>query len=660
MSDASTRLSREAGILAGKLAELLRSALAGAQPGALAEPRAFLDAAFDAAGGGRPLGEFAGSALRRAGDAPHPVDHLAHRLGLDDAATDLVLLAGLPEEHEGYAALLRALHPRGEPWLPIGLAAQLLYPTPPARLVLRTALENGPLVRCGVLRVAGDAPFFERSLLPAEGLWAALHGVDAMPAAITRFDAGDGRGLGHWLAQPACRRAAAAIAADEPCLLLVSGDGDEALHWRGCALARDAGREPFGVVLPPTASADLQRLVFAHAAARGAIPVLRIAESDAPLAAPLRLEVFPGPVVLCARPGAAPLPPDVPVVAVPSEPLSATARREMWRSLLPDLSADAARLAARHPVEPIVAVRSAHDLAAISRVEGRTPAADDLAASLRARAGLQLGPAVKLLRPTASWDHLVLPRERRDQLREAVDRLALQATVLDDWGFLRGRAGGRGVRMLFSGPPGTGKTLSAEVMAGALATDLLVVDLSRVVSKWIGETEKNLASVFDSAERAQAVLFFDEADALFGRRTEVSDAHDRYANLETAYLLQRLERFDGLAILATNLRQNIDAAFTRRLEFAIDFEEPDRESRHSLWRAHIPADAPLAADVNLYELAALYPVVGGLIRNAAVAAAFLAAADGVPIGRTHLVRAMRREYEKAGRAFPGVPLGLTA
>ena len=214
--------------------------------------------------------------------------------------------------------------------------------------------------------------------------------------------------------------------------------------------------------------------------------------------------------------------------------------------------------------------------------------------------------------------------------------------------------------MLFSGAPGTGKTLSAEVMAHALNADLLVVDLSRVVSKWIGETEKNLSGVFDSAERAQAVLFFDEADALFGKRTEVSDAHDRYANLETAYLLQRLERFDGLAILATNLKQNIDGAFMRRLEFAIEFNEPDREQRQRLWRTHIPAAAPLAADVNLSELAALYPVTGGVVRNAAVSAAFLAATDGTDITRHHLVRAVRREYEKAGKAFPGVPAGMTA
>jgi SpoVK/Ycf46/Vps4 family AAA+-type ATPase len=223
---------------------------------------------------------------------------------------------------------------------------------------------------------------------------------------------------------------------------------------------------------------------------------------------------------------------------------------------------------------------------------------------------------VQLVRPLARFEHLVLSADRLAQLREAVARLVHQGKVLDEWGFLAHRAGARGVRMLFCGPPGTGKSLSAEVLASALGVDLLVVDISRVVSKWIGETEKNLGAVFDAAERAQAVLLFDEADALFGKRTEVSDAHDRYANLETAYLLARLERFDGLAVLSTNLRENVDPAFLRRLEFVIDFEEPGPAEREALWRGHIPGDAPLAPEVDVRELAALYPVVGGLIRNA--------------------------------------------
>jgi SpoVK/Ycf46/Vps4 family AAA+-type ATPase len=231
----------------------------------------------------------------------------------------------------------------------------------------------------------------------------------------------------------------------------------------------------------------------------------------------------------------------------------------------------------------------------------------------------------------------------------------LQARVLDEWGFLAGRPGARGVRMLLAGPPGTGKTLSAEVLAGAIGADLLLVDISRVVSKWIGETEKNLAGVFDVAERTQAALLFDEADALFGRRTQVSDANDRYANLETAYLLTRLERFEGLAILSTNLRRNIDSAFTRRLEFVVELDEPSVGDRLEIWRRHLPAAAPRSPDLDLSQVAGLYPVVGGVIRNAAVAAGFLAAAQDAPIAPEHVGAALRREYDKAGRAFPGVP-----
>jgi SpoVK/Ycf46/Vps4 family AAA+-type ATPase len=257
----------------------------------------------------------------------------------------------------------------------------------------------------------------------------------------------------------------------------------------------------------------------------------------------------------------------------------------------------------------------------------------------------------------ASWDRLILPPDRERQLREALDRLMHQGQVLDDWGFLAGRPGARGVRMLFAGPPGTGKTLAAEVLAHTIGVDLLVVDLARLVSKWIGETEKNLAEAFDAAERTQSVLLFDEADALFGKRTEVKDAHDRYANLETAYLLGRLERFDGLSILSTNLRENIDPAFTRRLEFIVDFDEPSDEERAAIWRCHLPPGAPLATDVRVEELASLYPIVGGHIRNAAVAAGFLASAADAPISRTDLVLAVRREYEKSGRAFPGAPVG---
>ncbi len=178
----------------------------------------------------------------------------------------------------------------------------------------------------------------------------------------------------------------------------------------------------------------------------------------------------------------------------------------------------------------------------------------------------------------ATFDDLVVSGDVMSQLLEAAARLAHRETVLERWGFLAGRPGREGLRLLFHGPPGTGKTLAGEVLAGALGRDLLVVDLSRMVSKWVGETEKNLAATFESAERTGSALLFDEADALFGRRTEVGDARDRYANLETAYLLSRIERFEGLVVLATNLRQNLDGAFARRLRLHRRVRSAGREA----------------------------------------------------------------------------------
>jgi SpoVK/Ycf46/Vps4 family AAA+-type ATPase len=280
---------------------------------------------------------------------------------------------------------------------------------------------------------------------------------------------------------------------------------------------------------------------------------------------------------------------------------------------------------------------------------------DDIGERIRARTVWTERPGVRRLQARAGWPELLLPDKPRSQLQAAVRRVLLQITVLDDWGFGQGRIERRGLRLLFCGAPGTGKTLSAEVMARELGVDLLVVDLASLVSKWIGETEKNLAAVFDLAERSRALLLFDEADALFARRTETRDANDRYANLETAYLLQRLERYEGVAVLTTNLRTNLDAAFTRRFEFIVEFPEPDATAREALWRLHLPAAAPLAADVDLAELAAWYAISGAQIKNAALSGAYLAAAANTAIHQRHLLLAIEREFDKAGRAHPGFP-----
>jgi SpoVK/Ycf46/Vps4 family AAA+-type ATPase len=237
------------------------------------------------------------------------------------------------------------------------------------------------------------------------------------------------------------------------------------------------------------------------------------------------------------------------------------------------------------------------------------------------------------------------------QLEEICEQVIHRHRVLDDWGFSRRLATGSATTALFVGPSGTGKTMAAEVLARELGLDLYKIDLAGVISKYIGETEKNLERIFAAAQHANAILFFDEAEALFGKRSEVSDAHDRYANIEIAYLLQRMEQYEGIAILATNLRQNMDEAFVRRLQFIVEFPFPDEASRARIWSVLFPREAPCAADIDFSTLARRVPLAGGNIKNVVFGAAFLAAADGSPIAMRHLIQAARREYQKMGKLF---------
>lgn len=249
------------------------------------------------------------------------------------------------------------------------------------------------------------------------------------------------------------------------------------------------------------------------------------------------------------------------------------------------------------------------------------------------------------------WDDLVLPADQKGTLRELCDRVRHRETVLDAWGFGR-TVLGRGIVGLFAGPPGTGKTLAARVIGSELRRDVQRVDLGQVVSKYIGETEKHLDAIFSMAEARDWVLLFDEADALFGRRTEVRDAHDRYANQEVAHLLSRIEEYDGLAILTTNLVDHIDPAFLRRVTAVVHFPVPDLESRRMIWTRTWPPAAPLGADLDL-ERFAEHKLSGAAIRDAAVTAAYLAAATGGAVTTALVEQALRRELVKAGRADPG-------
>ena len=268
-----------------------------------------------------------------------------------------------------------------------------------------------------------------------------------------------------------------------------------------------------------------------------------------------------------------------------------------------------------------------------------------------------LGKLASRVNARYTWEDLILPPEQKRRLREACDQVEFRRRVYDQWGFGKKVAYGRGVSMLFSGPPGTGKTMAAQVIANRLRLELYKVDLSGVISKYVGETEKQLSAVFEEVKKSQSILFFDEADALFGKRSETRDSHDRYANVQTSFLLQKMEEYDGIVILASNFLQNFDEAFKRRLKFIIDFTLPDRDRREQIWRSVLPPELPRDEDLDFDFLARSFELSGSSIKNIAVAGAFLAAAEGAPLRMTHLLRAVQAEQHKAGKSVGREELG---
>ena len=255
------------------------------------------------------------------------------------------------------------------------------------------------------------------------------------------------------------------------------------------------------------------------------------------------------------------------------------------------------------------------------------------------------------LRPGGGWDELILEDREKRMLEHACDRVRLRHKVYGAWGFERRVTYGRGVSMLFAGPPGTGKTMAAQVAARALELELYKVDLSQVVSKYIGETEKNLSDLFDEAWQSGAALLFDETDALLGKRTEVKDSHDKNANMETSYLLQRMEEYEGVTMLTTNYLENIDPAFFRRISYVIHFPFPDEDARRRLWRGMFPAQTPMDGEIDFDYLARQFELAGGSIKNAALSAAFLAAGQERPVGMVHIVKALQYELAKQGKVL---------
>jgi len=324
-------------------------------------------------------------------------------------------------------------------------------------------------------------------------------------------------------------------------------------------------------------------------------------------------------------------------------------REEIWREVLPDVAAG--EIASLYRVGVGAIVRSAEGARLRARVRSsRTVASADVAGAVRAEFETDLGTVATKVDVSQTWEDLVVPDETGRTIAELVDQLRHRSTVLGRWGFQRKLGKGLGTTALFSGEPGTGKSMVAGLIAKELGLELYQIDLSRVLSKWIGETEKNLAKVFDAAETGHVVLLFDEADALLGKRTtDVKNANDRYANIETNYILQRLEAFHGVAILTSNLESSIDPALSRRLSFELRFPFPDEEQRAEIWRRMMPAELPVADDVDYPMLAARFELAGGHIRNIVLRAAYLAASDrSEGLAMAHVLRAAEYEYRDHG------------
>jgi MoxR-like ATPase len=612
-------------------------------------------------------------ALAHASQVDLPLPALADRLGLSAFERHALLLCLAPELDRKYDRLYAYLQDDITRQRPsVDLVIGVLVAGEPERWrALRRFSAHAPLRRSGLLEVVTDpyspsgstalarmlrvAPRFAAHLLGDDQLDDTLAGVarriEAPPSPATAGSDGEqARGLTALVDRHL---------ADPPTALIVHLHGSDgtAPAEMARAVATRHGRRAVELDLAavPGSAADLRDAL--HAALRegwllGSPTVLmaagRLFTGDEPGSTlDDALRRHPG-VVLAASEQPLPAarrPRSVPVHEVELPPPDLRARRTAWTAILTGAPALAHELAGRFRLTPGQIRAVAADVARVTQTA--LPTRDDWYSACRRASGQGLATVAEKLTPIHGWDDLVLDEHSRGTLLALRDQVVHRERVLDDWGLGTRIAGSRGLSALFAGPPGTGKTMAAAVVAADLGLDLYRVDLSRVVSKYIGETEKNLSRIFAEAHEANAVLLFDEADALFGKRTDVSDAHDRYANIEVSYLLQRMEHYEGITILASNLRHNMDEAFLRRLRFIVDFPFPEPAQRLLIWRAHLRAGAPLAADLDLPLLADRLAVSGGTIRNVVLSASFLAAAEDTAVGMDQLLRAARRELAKS-------------
>ncbi|WP_437733109.1 ATP-binding protein [Sorangium sp. So ce1335] len=578
---------------------------------------------------------------------------LRGRLGLSEAGTWLVVLAAAVEAYPECAAAASILAEDERVLLVTPAAfAKLLVSAQgvPFERALAEAIAGGPAERMGLverLDTAAQKPLSQvpLRLAPAEArrhLLGEVPEVEPTQLAVTREPPSRVLGLPEALVQNA------RAILDESGVLCVRAAASRTSRQLGIDLASVAG-EPALLV----AGADDPPDAIEVARLRGGLPVLDIHVA-------CQARAFPEPWVraIAGHLAAA-------VLLVPHN-----AHTGAWPTVdVPDLDLDARRRVFEAelgggPVAAALAnrfrasldeVRAAARAAGTKkRLAGSDPAAldaDGVAAELLAQGARKMGRLVTHIPSRAAFDDLVVSAPLREALLDIVSFHRASPRVRAEMGLASGSPLGRGLSCLFSGSPGTGKTFAAQCVASALGLNLYRIDLSQVVSKYIGETEKALSRVFDEAEAGHGILLFDEADALFGKRSEVKDAHDRYANVEVAYLLQRMESFEGISILTTNLRSNIDTAFLRRLRFVLEFPMPDASMRASLWRRSLPSPERWAEGLDLSPFVDRFALAGGSICNIGVSAAHLAAADADGVLRVeHLVRATYRELEKVGLA----------
>jgi hypothetical protein len=585
--------------------------------------------------------------------SPIRLRDLAGSFGLDALDVELLLIAMAPDLDPRFERLYAYLQDDvSRRRAGVGLALELCTGTAAPTLERTRLGPDGALLRAGLLVIDDlDRPFLTRSLTVPDRVTAHLLGHDAPDPLL--------QGL---LATPV-RTDLPGV--DELARAIPRGVGLTYLRERAGAAARSFGATAFANAGVPVVSLDLLRLApeddlrdVAAVAVREALllggglvagPIDPVAERDASRIR--RLAEVSCPVVLFGGrawdPGWSADPP----LLLDIDPPTAEQRELVWRAALDgdspaDLDPAGATMQFRLSPEQVYRAAVAGRLRA--RAADRPVRAADLQAGARAQNAAGLERLARRIEPEVAWDDLVLPEPVVGQLRELAARARLRERVFEAWGLGRSSTKGRGVTALFAGESGTGKTMSAEVVARSLGLDLYVIDLSTVVDKYIGETEKNLDRIFTEADRVNGVLLFDEADALFGKRSEVSDARDRYANVEVAYLLQRIESFDGLAVLTTNLRANVDEAFTRRLDAVVDFPMPEQEDRFLIWQRNLPPALPRTDDLDLAFLASAFRISGGNIRNVCVTAAFLAADEDRPVEMADLIRGTEREYRKLG------------